>query len=374
MKKILCILQLPPPIGGVTVINQHIIDSPIINSQYKLEIIPLQFTKSIKTIGTINSTKIFLFINVLWQIFLKLIKDRYGAAYFSINLTGIAFYRDLAIVLLLKLFHTKIIYHLHGKGQKTNYTIGKNNITTTLYRWAFNNTHVVMISPLLYPEVSGFISEKQISYLPNAIIPTITDTMLAEAMEKKKQKTIPQLFFLGHMWKLKGVYVLVEALSLLNKSGIEFYAKFVGTEHDISANDFATKLKEMNLTAKVEYCGPKYGQEKTDLYLQSDIFVFPTLNDAFGIVNIEAMEAGLPVISSIEGAIPEIIDDGITGYLVPKYDIAVLSDKIKELIKNPNLRINMGKEGRKKFLATYTIDKFENGLSNIFDTIIKKHE
>ncbi len=365
--KILCILQLPPPVGGVTVLNESIVRSTIIKERYELDIIPLRFTKNFENIGKANIGKLFLFIGIILTTLSKLITTKYDAVYFSINLTGIAFYRDLVLVCLFKLFRVKPIYHLHGKGQSQTYASSKAKLS--LYKFVFRNSYVIMISPLLYPEVSAFINQKQVYYIANAILPTITDNELAQASKERKTHTLPNILFLGHLWKLKGVYILLEALALLNNEGIKFNATFVGTELDISPNDFAAKCKELNLGNNIEYVGPKYGQEKTNIYLQSDMFVFPTVNDAFGIVNLEAMESGLPVISTVEGAIPEIIDDGITGYLVPKYDILTLSGKIKELINNLELRIQMGLSGRKKFLATYTIDKFETNLVKIFDKI-----
>lgn len=365
--KILCILQLPPPVGGVTVLNESIVKSTIVREKYELDVIPLRFTKSFTNIGKFNFDKLFVFTGIIFKTLFKLITTKYDAVYFSINLTGIAFYRDLVLVCLFKLFRVKPIYHLHGKGQSQTYANSKSKLS--LYKFVFKSSYVIMISPLLYPEVSAFIDKKQVYYVANAILPTITDNELAQADKERKTHTIPNILFLGHLWKLKGVYILLEALALLNNEGVKFNAKFVGTELDISPGDFAAKCKELNLSNNVEYLGPRYGQEKTNIYLQNDMFAFPTVNDAFGIVNLEAMEAGLPVISTIEGAIPEIIDDGVTGYLVPKYDILALSGKIKELINNPELRIQMGLSGRKKFLNTYTIDKFETNLVKIFDEI-----
>ena len=71
------------------------------------------------------------------------------------------------------------------------------------------------------------------------------------------------------------------------------------------------------------------------------------------------MEHGLPCISTTEGGIPGIIDDGKTGFLVPKHDVAVLADKILLLLSNPDLRCKMGKAGREKFEKEFTLEVFE---------------
>ena len=82
------------------------------------------------------------------------------------------------------------------------------------------------------------------------------------------------------------------------------------------------------------------------------------------------MQFALPVVSTFEGAIPEIVDDGVTGFLVPPKDVISLAEKIEILINNKNLRIQMGDAGRKKFLEKYTLDKFEQNLLKVFGEIV----
>jgi len=82
------------------------------------------------------------------------------------------------------------------------------------------------------------------------------------------------------------------------------------------------------------------------------------------------MQAGLPVVSTFEGAIPEIVDDGVTGFLVPQKNPQALAEKLEILIKDSELRQKMGAAGRKKFLEKYTVDKFENNLLAIFKEVI----
>jgi glycosyltransferase involved in cell wall biosynthesis len=119
--------------------------------------------------------------------------------------------------------------------------------------------------------------------------------------------------------------------------------------------------------------GPKFGDAKCQIYKSSDIFCFPTYypNETFGIVNIEAMEAGLPIITTPEGGISDIIEEGINGYLIPQKDSASLAEKIALLIENPSLRRKMGINAREKYLKYYTVEHFERRLTEIIN---KTHE
>lgn len=100
--------------------------------------------------------------------------------------------------------------------------------------------------------------------------------------------------------------------------------------------------------------------------------LFPTFyhNECFPLVLLEAMEHGLPCISTTEGGIPGIVDDGKTGFLVPKHDVATLADKILLLLNDSVLRSNMGKVGREKFEKEFTLEVFEKRMTRILKHIV----
>ena len=79
------------------------------------------------------------------------------------------------------------------------------------------------------------------------------------------------------------------------------------------------------------------------------------------------MSQGLPVVSTTEGAIQEIVQDGVTGYLVPQKDAHALADSLTMLLKDPNLRKQMGEAGRIRYLKYFTKEVFEANLIAIFE-------
>jgi glycosyltransferase involved in cell wall biosynthesis len=172
--------------------------------------------------------------------------------------------------------------------------------------------------------------------------------------------------------KAKGVFDLVEACNILNKKGLNLKCAFVGKWADISEEEFNIAVKGKGIADKVFAYGSKYGQEKESFFEEADTFIFPTFyhNECFPLVLLEAMSCTLPVISTTEGGIPDIINDGITGYIIEKQNPEKLAAKIEELILNPELRKQMGKAGQDKFLKQYTLDIFEKRMCEIIYSIL----
>ena len=102
------------------------------------------------------------------------------------------------------------------------------------------------------------------------------------------------------------------------------------------------------------------------------MFVFPTYYDkeCFPIVLLEAMAHGLPCVSTNEGGIPDIIDEGVTGMMVERKDAKQLADKLEILLKDPALRERMGRSGYEKFKENFTMDVFEERFVGTLKEVI----
>lgn len=102
-------------------------------------------------------------------------------------------------------------------------------------------------------------------------------------------------------------------------------------------------------------------------YLQSsDILIHPSESESFGIVIAEAMACGLPVVTFKVGALPEIIDNERTGYMVEPFDITQFSSRIVELAKNPTLRTTIGENARASIVERFSTQKFDQNVEQLF--------
>ena len=112
-------------------------------------------------------------------------------------------------------------------------------------------------------------------------------------------------------------------------------------------------------------------EEKADLLTACDLLVLPSQAESFGVVFLEAWAKGKPVIGARLPALEEMIDDGEDGFLVPYGDPLSLAAAANKLIKDPELRKNMGEKGRLKVLNRFEISRVTDHLEALFFSLVK---
>ena len=163
----------------------------------------------------------------------------------------------------------------------------------------------------------------------------------------KRQKNALDLLFVGSCVRRKGVHVLLEALALEPRQQIR--AHLIGeTGKDPAYYDEMLRfIREQALEEHVVFHGRVSQNRLGQFYLEADIFVLPSLWEGFGIVLLEAMYFGLPVIASDVSAIPELVSHEQNGILVPADDPQALANAIRLLVENDELRERLGQEGQR---------------------------
>ena len=185
-----------------------------------------------------------------------------------------------------------------------------------------------------------------------------------------------QFLYVGNLIPDKGVKVILDACSILVNCGYKnFHCHIVGApSKECSVEQLRADICEVSINDYLTAHGAKYGEEKNAIMEQSDAFLFPTSyhNECFPLVLLEAMQHALPIIATPVGAIPDIVENGVNGILVPERDPEALACAMKRLMEAPELALQMGQRGRGKYLASYTINYFEQRLLNIIKETITK--
>ncbi len=146
----------------------------------------------------------------------------------------------------------------------------------------------------------------------------------------------PVILFVGSNMHRKGVPDLIKAAPGV----IENYpqAKFIIVGSDKAIGSLKTLCSDLKVSQNFEFVGWQSQEDLLGLYLRASLFVMPSLTEALGVTFLEAMAAGVPVIGTEVGGIPEIIQNGFNGLLVPVKSPASITEAINQLLADENLR------------------------------------
>lgn len=358
---VLFILHLPPPVHGAAMVGKYIHDSGLINKAFDCHYINLTTARSLTDIGKFGFRKIGQYLRLIWRIRTEVRRVKPRLVYVTPNACGPAFYKDFIVVQMLKRMGCRVVVHYHNKGVATRQ---ERALDDFLYRRFFKGIKVILLAKTLYDDVQKYVKWQDVYICPNGI----PEALSAEPPSERHNK-IPHLLFLSNLLESKGVLVLLDACKILKDKGYSFVCDFVGGETaEISARRFEREVEDRELNRVTVYHGRKYGDDKHRFFRESDIFVFPTYynNETFGLVNLEAMEFKLPVITTNEGGIPDVIKDGENGLISEKGDAESLSRCIECLLNDKELRNKMGEDGYRKFKEKFTLLAFE---SNCIETL-----
>lgn len=365
-KKILFFGPMPPPVTGAGLRNKSLMESRLINDLFEIHVLPFNFAEEVEDIGRFSFSKVYKFFERGINIIHRLIVVRPDLVYFNVSLYGFALYRDAIYVLIFKLFNSNLLFHLRTQGVKQQAL--RSRFKRKLFEFIFKRARVVSLSEFLGRDIEDVYSEK-----PIIVNNGIKDVSADYSRSRPGSDKAPVIFFLAHLWKFKGLPELFEAFGLLKKRGVGFNAVIAGPDGDLTSESLKALVNEFGLGNEVAIVGPKFTDEKNQLFRDSDIFVLPTRFEGFPGAILEAMQFGLPVVATIEGAIPEIVDDGVTGFLVHKESPQEIADRLEQLLKDEELRAKMGSAGRLKFRDKYDLSLFEANMADVFKQVMKTH-
>jgi glycosyltransferase involved in cell wall biosynthesis len=163
--------------------------------------------------------------------------------------------------------------------------------------------------------------------------------------------------------RYKGMDTLITALPRLLTRWPELQLVAVGDGDD---RVWLEELAEKNgVNRHVHFLSGLSFQELSACYEACEMFALPSRGEGFGLVYLEAMARGKPVIGGAHGGAPEVIEDGVTGYLVPHGDAAQLATSIETLLSDPALAQKMGGRGRQRVEREFRFSVFAKALKKI---------
>jgi glycosyltransferase involved in cell wall biosynthesis len=172
----------------------------------------------------------------------------------------------------------------------------------------------------------------------------------------------------GRLVEFKGQEFLLEALARLRPSFPQARLLVVG---DGPRRAFLEqRARDLNVTDEVRFTGHR--EDVPDLLAAMEVFVLPSLAEDFGRVLLEAMAMQRPVVATAAGGAPEIVEDKVTGLLVPPANGAALAEAISALLADPARARAMGLSGRRRVEATFTADRHAALVSGVYADLVRE--
>jgi glycosyltransferase involved in cell wall biosynthesis len=174
------------------------------------------------------------------------------------------------------------------------------------------------------------------------------------------------LISIGRLVRRKALGDVLLALSRLEESRLRLLIIGEGPEEE----HLREMARTLGLSKQVEFMGAVWGERKFQYLAAADMFVLPSLHEGFGLVFLEAMHCGLPVIASSSGGQTDFLKDGETGYLVPVGEVESLAQSIRRLAADEALRRQMSEFNReyvKAFHISGVAERYEALFSDVID-------
>jgi glycosyltransferase involved in cell wall biosynthesis len=352
---IITLAQTPPPYHGQAVMNEL-----FLNGEYRkirLHHVRMAFSDDIQEVGAFRWKKIFHLIQVFFLILLSRFRTGSQILYYPPSGPNmVPFLRDCALLIGTRWLFKKTVFHFHANGLTDLYA----RLPWLLQKafWlAYGNPDLSVVISGYGRKDGEFLKSKNITLIPNGI----PEPPNADSLNCSARNDEPEILFCGMVSDEKGVGILLEACAKLKQEGLSFRCKIVGkAASEVEDKKFKVFIQNHQLDGTVVFTGPLYEDKKWKAYAGADIFCFPTFYSAesFGLVAVEAMIFGLPVVATSWRGLPDIVLDGETGYLVPPKDAAAIAERLASLIKNSDLRATLGAAGRRRYKHHFTVDKF----------------
>ncbi len=358
---------VPPPYHGQTIFTEALLRSKIAQ-RFDVYHLDTSDRRDLDNIGRFEFRNLYLGLKNLIDLAYRCLLLKPAIVYVPISQNTWGFLRDGLFVLLARVFsRAAVVIHYHGGDTFVDFRKNAGTVMKFFIRFVLARVNTAIVVGESLRGVFG-ADVKRVVAVHNGI----TFTPNLEAYQRRNGQFL-RISFLSNLVESKGILDFIGAARIVLRqySNLQFHiAGAWWNQEPMTRRRVEELIWSAHADGRIHFHGPLSGMEKVKFFSDTDIFVFPTWSDSFGLVNLEAMAAGCPVISTKVGAIPEVVLDGVTGILVEKQNPQQLAEAIMRLIDDPALRQRMGEAGRKRFEEHYTFDKCAERLIEVFEQVL----
>ena len=293
-----------------------------------------------------------------------IIARRVVIVHLNTALNARAYWRDLVYLVVAKICGTRVLYQVHG-GALPQEFFGRNRILVALLRATLQLPDaIVVLARVEFEAYRKFAPRQQILMLPNSVdcVP------YAKLVREWPDPGTPlRLLYIGRLAREKGLYEVLHGLKLARARGTQAQLVIVGSGPE------GARLRQLasglGLAPDVSFTGPVFGRDKISLLGNADVLVLASHSEGLPYALLESMAAGVPVIATRVGAIPDVMDDGVHGLFVPPRDPNAISRAIATLGADRESLARMSAACRGRIASGYSIDRLAEEFCKLYSEL-----
>ncbi len=319
--------------------------------------------RGLETLGRLDFGNFWQAARIYMALLFTLLFRRVKVVYIPISQTTVGYLRDSILIVMAWLFRRRIILHLRG-GNFDEFYEGSGRMMRAFVRWTLRRTHaVIVLGESLRRLFSPFVAPERIHVVPNgADFPE-----LANGTRDYDHDRPLKLYYLGNLLPIKGALDLVRAMPTI-------LARHPGTKLTVSGASpdeayhaqIEAAVRDLGLADSITFTGKVGREEKTRLLSEADLFVYPSHFEGHPWVIVEALAAGLPIVSCDVGCVAECVLHDQNGRIVPVENPEALAGTVAELLADRTELARMAHASAALYRAGFTEDRFRARLFDVF--------
>jgi glycosyltransferase involved in cell wall biosynthesis len=296
--------------------------------------VELRHVATMRDVG--KAAKAWVFVSAVARFIIALPKADIIHFQFSI---GASVWRKSILTAIARPFGKPCVLHAHGAEFHEFFPRLPSLLQRWIVRWLKGSQRLIVLSESWkrYYLLTFALPEERLEILPNAI-------ELPVQVPHRVSKPTKNLLYLGRYEHRKGPLRLLNALRLLPEEVLKQTHLVMAGDGDVES--VRREVSAHGLEQRVTVLDWVNAEQRNSLLAGADVFVLPSLNEGLPMSILEAMSWGIPVVTSPVGGIPEVVQDGFNGFLVPPEDIPALANALRRLIEDEPLRLQMGANAR----------------------------
>lgn len=361
---VLFVSPLPPPPGGIAVWTATLMQRGL----------PPPFKGYVVDTGLVGRTvadplrlsvgEFRRSLRILWQTYRQIRSKRPAIVHINSSLSRSGVLRDWLCARIARVLRVPYVVHLRG-----NFLMpGRLGPRSRLLRWVYHNmlggaSAIIALNTRSYEavlELGGWEAK-------TCILPNFVDCRSMPERQVPGDGRRPlMVIYVGALSRPKGLYTILDVAQRID--GVTF--QLVGAPERDAGQELRSVIQERGLEDRVRLMGSLPNAEVRTLLADSDVYLFPSVSEGFPISVAEAMAAGLPVVASPAGAIPDMIDAPRGGFVISWDDVQGYVEALERLRDDTELARAMGRYNRDKASSEYDYDIVVRRLCNVYSQIL----